>query len=142
MTLVAKKEMLQFIKYVVVGCINTAITLIVIFVCKSLLNIDPYIANAIGYVAGLINSFIWNKNWVFKSQKGYSREAIKFIVGFGLCYALQLLVVYLINSTEFGQYQCDIYGIFTISGYGIATLIGSIVYTIANFVYNRVITFK
>lgn len=142
MSLVAKKGMLQFIKYVVVGCINTAITLIVIFVCKSLLNIDPYIANAIGYIAGLINSFVWNKNWVFKSQKGYSREAIKFIVGFGLCYGLQFLVVYLINSTEFGQYEWDMYGIFTISGYGIATLIGNVVYTIANFVYNRMITFK
>lgn len=142
MTLAAKKGVLQFIKYVVVWCINTAITLIVIFVCKSLLNIDPYIANAIGYAVGLINSFIWNKNWVFKSQKGYSREAIKFVVGFGLCYGLQLLVVYLMNSAEFGQYEWDIYGIFTISGYGIATLIGNVVYTIANFVYNRMITFK
>ncbi len=137
-----RKTAVQFIKYVMVGCLNTSITLGVIFVCKSLLNINPYIANALGYIAGLINSFIWNKNWVFKSQKGYSREAIKFIVGFGLCYGLQFLVVFLLNSTQFGIYQWIILGGFTISGYGVATLIGNVVYTLANFAYNRLITFK
>ena len=142
MTLAAKKGVLQFIKYVVVGCINTAITLIVIFVCKSLLNIDPYIANAIGYAVGLINSFIWNKNWVFKSQNGYSREAIKFGIGFALCYLLQLGVVYALNSTTFGTYEWQILGIFTISGYGVATLLGSVAYTVVNYIYNRVVTFK
>lgn len=137
-----RQTAIQFIKYALVGCLNTAITLGVIFVCKSLLNINPYVANALGYIAGLINSFIWNKNWVFKSQKGYSREAIKFAVGFALCYTIQLLVVYLINSTPFGNYQWDILGVFTLSGYGVATLIGNVIYTLANFVYNRMITFK
>ena len=132
----------QFLKYIMVGCLNTGITLGVILGCKSLLGINPYISNAIGYIAGLINSFIWNKNWVFKSQKGYTREALKFAIGFGLCYGLQLLVVYLLNSTSFGNYQWDLLGIFTLSGYGVATLFGNIVYTIANFIYNRLITFN
>jgi putative flippase GtrA len=30
----------------------------------------------------------------------------------------------------------------TLSGYGIATLIGNVCYTLCNFVYNRLITFK
>ena len=136
------KTIIQFIKYMLVGCLNTGITLGVIFLCKSLLGINPYVSNALGYVAGLINSFIWNKNWVFKSQKGYSREAIKFAVGFGVCYALQLLVVYALNSTAFGAYEWQIFGILTLSGYGVATLLGNVVYTLANFIYNRFVTFK
>ena len=142
MTLSKKQTAIQFIKYILVGCLNTAITLGVIFLCKSLLNVNPYVSNAIGYIAGLIISFIWNKNWVFKSQKGYSREAIKFAVGFGICYGLQLLVVFLLNSNDFGDRQWELGTIFTISGYGVATLLGNVVYTLVNFIYNRMVTFK
>ena len=137
-----KETIFQFIKYALVGCLNTGITLFVIFVCKSLLDLNPYIANVLGYVAGLINSFLWNKTWVFKSKNGYSKEAIKFAVGFGVCYSIQLLVVFLLSSTTFVNCQWNLFDIFTISGYGVATLIGNIIYTIANFGYNRIITFK
>lgn len=137
-----RQTIVQFIKYAMVGCLNTAVTLGVIFILNSLFEINLYVANAIGYVAGLINSFIWNKKWVFKSSKGYKREAMKFSLGFGVCYALQLLVVYILASDDFSQLQWNIMGIFTLSGKGVATIIGNIVYTLANFIYNRLITFK
>ena len=137
-----KKTLIQFLKYGLVGCLNTAITLGVIFLCKSLLGINEYVANILGYAAGLINSFIWNKTWVFKSKKGYRREAVKFGIGFGVCYSIQLLVVFLLNSSALGDMQWNIIGVFTLSGYGVATLIGNVVYTLANFIYNRMITFK
>jgi putative flippase GtrA len=125
-----------------VGCLNTGITLGVIFLCKSLLGVNPYVSNALGYVAGLINSFIWNKNWVFKSQKGYSREAIKFAVGFGACFALQFVIVYTLSyHSALGTMLWHI-GPIAISGYGLATLIGMVFYTVANFLYNRFVTFR
>ena len=34
------------------------------------------------------------------------------------------------------------FGIWSLSGYGLATIIGMGVYTMCNFVYNRLITFK
>ena len=142
MALQKKQTLFQLIKYALVGCLNTGITLFVIFVCKSLLDLNPYIANVLGYTAGLINSFFWNKTWVFKSKNGYSKEAIKFVVGFGVCYSIQLLVVFLLNSTTFANCQWNLFDIFTISGYGVATLIGNVVYTLANFIYNRFVTFK
>ena len=49
---------IQLIKYAIVGVMNTLITLGVIFVCKSILGVNPYVSNALGYVAGLLNSFI------------------------------------------------------------------------------------
>lgn len=137
-----RQTIVQFIKYAMVGCLNTAVTLGVIFILNSLFGINLYVANAIGYVAGLINSFIWNKNWVFKSSNGYKREALKFALGFGACYALQLLVVYILATDDFSQLQWNIMGFFTLSGKGVATIIGNIVYTLANFIYNRLITFK
>lgn len=131
----------QLIKYALVGCMNTLITLGLIFVCKSLLGVNEYLSNAIGYVAGLINSFLWNKNWVFHSRGEYRREMALFFAGFAVCYGLQFLTVWLINQSWFGDTEYDL-GFFVISGYGIATLVGNVVYTMANFIFNRTITFR
>jgi len=132
----------QLCKYAVVGVMNTMLTLIIIFVCKSLLNINPYVSNAIGYVAGLFNSFLWNRAWVFHAKSGrIHRQAMYFLVGFLLCYGIQLLVVWLLNQSSFGDIEILIIG-FTLSGYGLATLIGNVVYTMCNFMYNKVIAFK
>lgn len=129
---------------------NTAVTLIVIFVLKSLAGINPYISNAVGYVAGLINSFMWNRIWVFRSNGNRISEGIAFLTGFGVCYLIQLATVWFLNTqTSLGSLLVTIplpftetERVFTLSGYGIATLIGMAVYTIANFIYNRRITFR
>lgn len=56
-----RDSLLQLVKYGVVGCLNTALTLGIIFVCKSFLGVDEYLSNALGYVAGFVNSFLWNR---------------------------------------------------------------------------------
>ena len=132
---------IQLLKYGVVGVMNTLITLFLIFLCKSVLGINPYVSNAIGYIAGLVNSFLWNRSWVFHAQGKITIQAIHFMVAFCVCYALQFLVVWLLNQSSFGEIEFNILG-FVLSGYGIATLIGNVVYTISNFIYNRILTFK
>lgn len=134
------QKSLQFVKYCIVGVLNTLVTLGVIYLCKSLLGWNLYVSNALGYICGVVNSFVCNRQWVFRSHGHYGREAIKFIVGFLLCYGLQFLVVWMLTST-YGKYDFLILGI-VLSGYGIATLIGNVVYTLANFVYNRMVTFN
>ncbi|MDE6704151.1 MAG: GtrA family protein [Muribaculaceae bacterium] len=132
---------MQFIKFCLVGAMNTLVTLCTIFICKSLLGMNEYVANAIGYVLGVINSFLWNKQWVFRSHGRFSREAIRFALGFAVCYSLQLLTVVALNTSSFGKIEVDT-GIMVVSGYGFATLIGCGVYTVTNFIYNRLITFR
>lgn len=142
MTLTDRKTMIQFIKYSMVGVMNTLITLIVIYVCKSLLGVNEYFSNTIGYIAGLINSFLWNRNWVFKVKEDSLNQIIRFAAGFLLCYGLQFLVVWVLNEHTFlGSMEWTVQG-FTFGGYGVATIVGMVVYTLANFVYNRLITFR
>lgn len=131
----------QFVKFCLVGVMNTLVTLCTIFICKSLLGINEYIANALGYIFGVINSFLWNKQWVFRSHGRFSREALRFALGFAICYSLQLLTVIVLNTSSFGEIEVDT-GIMVISGYGFATLIGCAVYTVTNFIYNRLVTFR
>lgn len=135
------ENVLRFIKYGCVGIINTLLTLSVIFLCKSVLGVNPWLSNAIGYTAGMLNSFFWNKIWVFQSHgKKLLYEMAVFFSGFGVCYVLQLFVTWLLTC-YIGRFERSLFW-FTVSGYGVATIMGTAFYTVANFLYNRAITFK
>ncbi len=141
MNISSQSPIIQFLKYAIVGVMNTLLTLVVIFVCKSVFGVNAYVSNAIGYLVGVINSFVWNRNWVFKSNGRFSRQAVHFIVGFLICYAIQFAVVWGLNQFTLKDIEVNIV-VMTLSGYGIATLIGNVCYTLCNFVYNRLVTFK
>lgn len=138
-----KTTTIQLVKYGLVGVSNSLITLIVIFVCNEILGMKLMLADVIGYIAGLINSFVWNKNWVFKSHNHRLRyELTMFVVGFLLCFGLQFLTVWLLrdpmkalNLALFGL-EPDMVGEY------IAVCLGMVVYTLCNFIYNRCITFR
>lgn len=141
----------QFAKYLVVGGMNTLVTLIVIFILKSIAGLNPYLANAAGYAAGLVNSFAWNRKWVFHSSGKKLSEAVRFGAGFAICYCLQLACVwFLTTQTPLAHTLVEIplphiAGTpltYPLSGYGIATVIAMGLYTVANFIYNRLITFR
>lgn len=137
-----RTDIVQLSKYALVGAMNTLLTLCVIFLCKSVFGVNPYLSNGIGYFVGLVNSFLWNRSWVFHAGEGkIHHQAVRFLLGFALCYTIQFFVVWLLNQSSFGEIRIDILG-FTLSGYGIATLIGNIVYTMSNFLYNRLVAFR
>lgn len=132
----------QFAKFIIVGCLNTGVTLAVIALCKSVLGVNPYISNLSGYVAGVVNAFLWNRMWVFHTGGHMARQASRFLAGFAACYIMQLGVVWgLLNLTPLGMMTWQI-GSYTLSGYGVATVIGMALYTIANFIINKFFAFS
>lgn len=136
-----RSDATQFCKYLLVGGGNTLLTLAVIVGLKSGLGVNPWIANVAGYVAGMVNSFVWNKLWVFHSRnRRIQGEALRFLVGFGLCFAVQFAVTWGVTEV-LGQAEWQLLGGFVMSAYGLATLVGMGVYTICNFLYNRLVTF-
>lgn len=139
----AKTTTIQLLKYGLVGVSNSLITLIVIFICNDIIGLKLMLADVIGYVAGLINSFIWNKNWVFKSHNHKLRyEMSLFLVGFLVCFGLQFLTV-LVLRNPMKALDISLFGIpsDTIGEY-LAVCLGMVVYTLSNYVYNRCVTFK
>lgn len=82
--------MIHFVKYNIIGVINTGITLAVVWVLHQILDIDVVVSNFIGYVAGGLNSYFWNKYWNFQSKQKDTGEALRFIVVFAICYFLNL----------------------------------------------------
>ncbi len=137
-----RASLVQLVKYGVVGCINTALTLGVIYLCKSFFGINEYLSNALGYIAGFVNSFLWNRQWVFRSGGRISREAAMFLCGFAVCYCVQFAVVWMLTRSPFGVMEYDVTERIVVSGYGIATLVGNVAYTVSNFIFNKVVTFS
>lgn len=120
-------EAIKFVKFLIVGLLNTAITYIT-YVVLRFFNIDIVVSNMIGYILGLINSFVWNKTWVFKHKGNVLKEATLFLFCFCICYSIQLLVLMYMNEKGINEY--------------LTQFIAMVVYTVLNFILNRVITFK
>lgn len=86
-------SLFQLVRYAAVGIVNTLISVIVIVVL-TYLKWPPVAANLAGYAAGLINSFIMNRAFTFKSRKGLKTTA-PFLVSFGIAYAVNLAALFL-----------------------------------------------
>lgn len=141
----AAKTLVQLAKYGVIGVMNTLITAISFYLLNTWLKVPYGPSNIIGYVLGVINSFIWNRNWVFKTKKNLKREALLFGCGFIICWLLQGGVsLLLLEGLGWKNLPVDTIPFLPMekAGQNIVMVISMVVYTIANYVYNRTVTFK
>lgn len=69
------------IKFCITGGLNTLIDLAVTNALNVLLSVNIYIAKPIGYLLGMVNSFVVNKKWTFKTENKHTmKEIIKFAI--------------------------------------------------------------
>jgi len=124
-----KKSIVQFIKFGIVGVVNTLLTALTIWILLKVFYCSDYVSNITGYIVGLVNSFIWNRKWTFASNTKVKDTVLKFIITFAISYCIQLGNLYiLLNYSGIDPYICQILSIG--------------VYTIANFTINKYYTFK
>lgn len=99
--------MLHFIKYNIIGILNTLITLAVVTVLHEWGNVNLELSNFLGFVAGGCNSYICNRVWNFKSQNNKKTEIVRFLIVFLCSYSVNLAVlegcVYLMNNAAILQ---------------------------------------
>lgn len=116
-------------RFLLVGIVNaiSGYTLIILF--YTLLNLNFYLSNFIGYLFGLMISFILNKKFVFNAQGKILAPFIKFIFSFFLSYFLNIFVFYICSE-------------FINLNYYLALLIASCFYSISFFITCNYFTFK
>lgn len=123
----------QFVKFGLVGISNTVISYVTYVICIYL-GAHYFLANALGFVLSVLNSFYWNNKYVFACENGEKRSwvwtLIKSFISYGstgILLASLLLYVWV--------------DILSISEY-IAPLINLIITIPLNFVLNKLWAFR
>lgn len=99
-----QNDIKQFIKFIIVGCSNFAVSFTVFYLlyrhwkvsslCHlagfsflfeilfkiGISSIDAMVANIFGYSAGVFNSFFWNKIWTFQVKQGTVKQFKRFFL--------------------------------------------------------------
>lgn len=70
----------KLLKFGFIGIINTVITIVSYGFMVYILKMNFILANIVAYVLGMINSYIWNKNWVFQVKDSNFLIYVKFLV--------------------------------------------------------------
>lgn len=77
--LVSKLFANQAIRFATVGVSNTVIDFIIFMLLQSVTGVVA--AQFIGYGAGTLNSYLWNRRWTFARGKGFDfSEMIRFLL--------------------------------------------------------------
>ncbi|MEI8273783.1 MAG: GtrA family protein, partial [Paludibacter sp.] len=116
-----KSILIQLLKFGIVGVANTLLTALTIWLLLKVLHYTDYLSNIIGYCIGLINSFIWNRKWTFRSSKSKLKSMIPFLIVFIISYIGNLSSV--IISVDYLMIDPNI-----------AQIFGIIVYSVLNFI--------
>ncbi|QIW19345.1 GtrA family protein [Bacillus thuringiensis] len=70
--------MKKFLKFSLIGILNTLITMIS-YITSVEFGINYLIVNCLAYLIGIINSYYWNKNWVFEFKNKEISLFLKFL---------------------------------------------------------------
>ncbi|TDL83132.1 GtrA family protein [Peribacillus frigoritolerans] len=118
-----------FIRFILVGIMNTAAGLSAIFLLLNLFNADYWLSTFSGNIIGAAVSYYLNRSFTFSNQTSFKKSLPRFIVVVIVCYAaafsfgkaaaefLYLLLPHFLIMTE------DL----------LAVLLGTGIYTILNF---------
>ena len=93
-----KKSFVQLLKFVLIGASNTLLDLLVSFVLNAIFGVY-YLAKVVGYICGIVNSYIWNSRWTFREERRRdAREIILFVLVNLVTLGLSLGLMYLFRS--------------------------------------------
>jgi putative flippase GtrA len=137
----------QAIRFGVVGLCNTLLTLIIIWVMTKWGGCSEVLSNFVGYSMGLISSYIFNKQWTFKSSVGWKKSAIRFSLVFAVCYIVQLLVLISVNryypeNPPLYEFFSPLLHVFKIDPLFYIHMFAMVFYTLLNFIINKFYTFN
>lgn len=114
----------EIARYLMAGAINTLAGYGVFLALFRLCQVRPEIANVLAYAVGLAIAFTLNRYYVFKGASMTPRAAVRFVVGFGLSFMLNMATLALLIR---GGMHAEIAQIFAMS-----------VYTVSFYLINKV----
>ncbi len=94
---VIRRGVRQFIKFGVVGA-SGAVVSFVIFHLLLHAHLDLRLAFSIGFIAGGVNNYWWNRHWTFKSRGHMGRELAQFLTVSSIALGLGVIITGLLDK--------------------------------------------
>lgn len=89
-------------RYSLSGALNTFAGFGTIFALTAL-GIQPYLANAAGYLVGLVLGFFVSRRFVFRHEGHISTQGLRYLTAFGACYLLNVGVLHYVLALGIGE---------------------------------------
>ncbi len=129
-----KKTILQFIKFGIIGVSNTLISLLIYYVLVYF-NCNYIVANTIGFIVSVLNSYYWNNRYVFKSTVNSNskvdkiKQLVRVYMAYGITFLLSTVLLYvMVDLLHISEY--------------IAPIINLCITVPINFIMNKLWAFK
>lgn len=81
-----------FIKFIIVGVLNTLFGTAIMFGFYNLLHLNYWVSSAANYVFGSILSYFLNKHFTFKNTAKGIKPIVRFVINISVCYLLAYAV--------------------------------------------------
>ena len=124
-----------FMKFVMVGIINTLVGTTIMFVFYNVFHLNYWISSASNYIIGSLVSYLLNKNFTFRfREKGYY-SLLRFIINILTCYLLAYGIAKPIMHWILSDFNKTIQE-------NISMLLGMCLFVVFNYLGQRFFTFK
>jgi putative flippase GtrA len=82
-------------RFVVVGVVSNALLYLIYLGLTSVLGLGPKLAMSSTYALGILQTFVFNKQWTFAHRGGVSSSLARYLAAYGACYLINLSVMLL-----------------------------------------------
>ena len=96
-SLAARRGVRQFLKFGIVGA-SGALVSFVIFHSLIHFKLDLTVAFSIGFIAGGVNNYWWNRHWTFRSQGHAGKELVQFLTVSAMALVLGIVITKFMDS--------------------------------------------
>ena len=119
----------QLIRFILVGIVNTGIGYGIIFGCMYWVGLSPELSNVIGYMIGLVASYLLHRSYTFRSTQQRRTEFINFFIVFLIAYFANLATLIVLVRAA-GVYA------------GLSQVIAGAVYVGTSYLLNKYYVFR
>lgn len=87
---------IQFIKFNIVGIVNTIVDFAIYTMLTEMAGFSYVLAKSISFPCGMLNSYLMNSGWTFRAERTRSKREIFSFILIGLfSYGVSLLIMYI-----------------------------------------------
>jgi putative flippase GtrA len=128
----------SFFRFALVGIINTAVGLSIIFILMNAFHLSYWLSTTIGTAIGALLSFLLNRKFTFGSSVSFQKGAPLFFI---------IILLAFFGSYSLGEWLAEQMTIpfplpLSLSRKDIAVFIGACIYTLSNYFGQKFIVFR